>query len=147
MTAYLLDTNILSLLLRRNAVVGQRAEAAFAANTVIVLSPVVFYEVKRGLLKRDAKKQMEFFERLIPKFIWQDFERHDWKEAAQLWASQMNQGAPIEDADLLIAAQAKRLGAILVTDNEKDFDDLGVKTENWREGKYRDENFARFPRL
>jgi len=31
--------------------------------------------------------------------------------------------------------QAKRLGAILVTDNERDFDGLEVQVENWRKSK------------
>lgn len=129
---YLLDTNIISLLLRRHATVIQRTEAALVANATIILSPIVYYEVKRGLLKRDAKKQTDFFEQLMSKFAWQDFEPNDWEEAARLWASRMSKGAPITDADVLIAAQAKRLDAILVTDNTKDFADLGVKTENWK---------------
>ena len=132
MTTYLLDTNIISLVLRRDPVVEQRAEEAFATNAVVVLSPIAFYESKRGLLKRDAKKQMTFLEKLMPKLAWRDFERADWEQAAQLWAEREKAGRPIEDADLLIAAQAKRLGAILVTDNEKDFDGLGLQVENWR---------------
>lgn len=121
---YLLDTNIISLLLRRDPVIERRLEEAFAANATIVLSPIAFYETKRGLLKRDAKKQMAFFERPSPKFVWRDLERQDWEEAARLWAEREKKGQPIEDADLMIAVQAKRLGAILVTDNEKDFEGL-----------------------
>jgi predicted nucleic acid-binding protein len=75
---------------------------------------------------------MAFFDRLSPKFVWRDLERQDWEEAARLWAEREKAGQPISDADLMIAVQARRLGAILVTDNEKDFDDLGVKVENWR---------------
>jgi tRNA(fMet)-specific endonuclease VapC len=135
MTIYLLDTNIISFLLRRNQVVEKRLEDAFVANAIVVLSPVVFFEITRGLIRRDAKNQTAFLERLMPKFVWHDLERADWAEAARLWADRMNKGAPIEDADLLIAAQAKRLNAILVTDNAKDFDGLNVALENWREGK------------
>jgi predicted nucleic acid-binding protein len=52
-----------------------------------------------------------------------------------LWAERAKAGRPIEDADLLIAVQAKRLRAILVTDNEKDFDGFDVMVENWRGSK------------
>jgi tRNA(fMet)-specific endonuclease VapC len=135
MKTYLLDTNIISLLLRRDPIIERRIEEAFAANESIVLSPVVLYEIRRGLLKRDSKKQMGFFERLIPRLAWRDSERVDWELAAHLWAEREKMGRPIEDADLLIAAQAKRLGAILVTDNEKDFEGLGVTLENWRGSK------------
>jgi tRNA(fMet)-specific endonuclease VapC len=134
-SVYLLDTNIISLLLRRDPIVAQRLKDALAANATIVLSPIVFYEIQRGLLKRDAKKQRTFFERLSPKFVWCDLERQDWVEAAQLWAEREQAGRPISDADLMIAVQAKRLGAILVTDNERDFDGLGVQVENWRKSK------------
>jgi len=134
-SVYLLDTNIISLLLRRDPIVAQRLEDALAANATIVLSPIVFYETQRGLLKRDAKKQRTFFERLSPKFVWRDLERQDWAEAAQLWAEREQAGRPISDADLMIAVQAKRLGAILVTDNERDFDGWGVQVENWRKSK------------
>ena len=36
-----------------------------AANANIILSPVVFYEIKRGLLKKDARKQLGFFDQLV----------------------------------------------------------------------------------
>jgi predicted nucleic acid-binding protein len=83
-------------------------------------------------LKRDAKNQMQALERLVARFEWCDVLQADWEHAAYLWAERAKIGRPIEDADVLIAAQAKRLGAILVTDNEKDFDDLSVQIENWR---------------
>ena len=129
---YLLDTNIISALLRRDPIAEQRLENTLAANATIILSPIAFYETKRGLLKRDAKKQMAFFERLTSKLTWSDVEQKDWDEAARLWADREKAGAPIQDADLLIAVLTKRLRAILVTDNEKDFRDLGVRVENWR---------------
>ncbi len=132
MTIFLFDTNIISLLFRRNLEVERRAEVTFASNETVILSPVVLYEAKRGLIRRDAKKQMAFLDRLVSKFTWLDLARADWDEAARLWAERTRTGKPIDDADLLIAVQAKRLGAILVTDNEKDFDGLGVVIENWR---------------
>lgn len=134
MSVYLLDTNIVSFLLRRDPVVERNLEKAFRDNATIILSPVVYYEIKRGLIKHDAKNQTAFFERLIPRFAWRDVERPDWDESARLWVNRAMAGRPIEDADLLIAAQAKRLNAILVTDNAKDFDGLKVAIENWREG-------------
>ncbi|MBI5301450.1 MAG: hypothetical protein HY868_04880 [Chloroflexi bacterium] len=71
---------------------------------------------------------------MIPKFVWHEVEPQDWARAAQLWSQRELDGRPIADADVLIAAQVKRLGAILVTDNEKDFDDLGLQVENWKSG-------------
>jgi tRNA(fMet)-specific endonuclease VapC len=132
MIAYLLDTNIISALLKKEDEVERRLRETVAMKEMVFLSAVVHYEAKRGLLKRDAKNQMQGLERLVARFEWCDVLSADWELAAHLWVERTKIGKPIEDADLLIAAQAKRLGAILVTDNEKDFDDLGVKIENWK---------------
>jgi tRNA(fMet)-specific endonuclease VapC len=132
MKTCLLDTNILSAIIRKEAFAEQRFRQAVADDDVLLLSIVVFYEVRRGLLKRDAKKQTAVFEHLVNQIAWCDVVREDWELAARLWVERTKIGRPIEDADLLIAAQAKRLGAILVTDNEKDFDDLGLTLENWK---------------
>lgn len=132
MTTFLLDTNILSAILRKETTVEHRFRRAVADDDILLLSVVVHYEITRGLLKRDAKKQMVTFEYLANQLAWCDVIAEDWELAARLWAERFKSGRPLQDADLLIAAQAKRLGAILVTDNEKDFDDLGVKTENWK---------------
>ena len=134
MKTYLLDTNILSAIIRKEALAERHFRRALADDDVLLLSIVVFYKVKCGLLKRDAKKQMAVFEHLARQFAWCDVVQEDWEHAARLWVERSKIGRPIEDADLLIAAQAERLGAILVTDNEKYFDDLDVKIENWREG-------------
>ncbi|MCX7837887.1 MAG: PIN domain-containing protein [Anaerolineae bacterium] len=132
MTTFLLDTNILSAILRKDATVEQRLRQAIVDDDNLLLSVVVYFEIKRGLLKRDAKKQMATFEYLSNQFAWCDVIVEDWELAAHLWAERFKRGKPIVDADVLIAAQAKRLDAILVTDNIKDFADLGVKTENWK---------------
>ena len=135
MTAYLLDTNIISALLKKEDIVERRLRDTVALKEMVFLSAVVHYEAKRGLLKRDARNQMRALEHLVARFEWCDVIQADWELAAHLWVERTQVGRPIEDADLLIAAQAKRLGATLVTDNEKDFDDLGVKVENWRAGQ------------
>ncbi len=135
MTAYLLDTNIISALLKKQDAAERRLRETVAMKEMVFLSAVVHYEARRGLLKRDAKNQMQALEHLVARFEWCDVLPADWELAARLWVERTKIGKPIEDADVLIAAQAKRLGAILVTDNEKDFENLGVKIENWKDGQ------------
>jgi tRNA(fMet)-specific endonuclease VapC len=96
-----------------------------------MLSPVVYYEIQRGLLRRDARKQLRFFEQLVEALRWDDLQHADWRQAAQLWADEIASGRPPQDADILIAAQAHRLKAILVTANEDHFNHLGLRIENW----------------
>ena len=55
----------------------------------------------------------------------------DWQVAAQLWATMRNQGKQFSDADLLIAALAQRLNAVVVTADD-DFAALSIQRENWR---------------
>jgi len=74
---------------------------------------------------------MGFFDRLMKTLVWDDVQRVDWLTAAELWANETALGRPPQDADLLIAAQAHRLKAIVVTANEDHFASLGVKIENW----------------
>ena len=130
---YVLDTNILTALLRKEETATWRVQQALHANAEFLMCPVVFYEVYRGLLHRDARRQQGFFLQFTASFTWDDLAREDWEEAAQLWASLRRGGRPIEDdADLLIGTFAARRNAIVVTDNIKHFTPLGVPVENWR---------------
>ncbi len=56
----------------------------------------------------------------------------DWERAAQFWADSKSKGRQLSDIDILIAAIAHRIDAIIVS-SDADFDALPVKRENWRE--------------
>lgn len=130
---YVLDTNILTALLRREESAAQRMQQALIADAEFLMCPVVFYELYRGLLHQDAKRQQSFFLQFTATFTWDDLAREDWAEAAQLWARLRRSGRSIgNDADLLIGTFAVRRNAIVVTDNIQDFTPLGVPVENWR---------------
>ena len=128
---YLLDTNIITGILKQDALVVDHVTAALAADARLFLSPIVYYEIKRGPLRRDARKQLAFFEQLTQTLHWDDLQRADWNTAARLWAGEIAQGRPPQDADILIAAQSHRLKAILVTANADHFAHLGIRLENW----------------
>lgn len=96
-----------------------------------MMCPVVYFEIKRGLLKKNAAKQLQFFDNLISWCQWDDFTLEDWNVAAELWAQREVMGNPIEDADLLIAVYARQRDATLVTNNERHFAHLDLMLENW----------------
>lgn len=131
MTVYVLDTSIISLILRRQPEVRSRFNRALTSENAFLGCPVVWYEVRRGLLSRDAKGQIRTFDRLFSTFVWQDYTQLDWNLATELWKQRRQQGLPIGDADLLIGVFARNRNAQLVTDNEKDFVGLGLTVENW----------------
>lgn len=129
---YVLDTNILAAYLKQEALVGQRMVTARRYNAQFLLCPLVYYEIYRGLLKRESQRQLAFFLKLVDTFIWDEFNRQDWGQAAQLWATLQRQGTPLPDNDLLIGTFALRRNATVVTDNTRHFERLGVTLENWR---------------
>jgi tRNA(fMet)-specific endonuclease VapC len=114
---YVLDTNIVAAILRKEPVTIAQLQAALQADAEFLICPVVFYEVYRGLLHKDAKRQLAFFLQYVATFTWEDLARDDWEQAAQLWATARGQGRSMEDADLIIATYTVRREAILVTDN------------------------------
>ena len=128
--AYLLDTNIVSAALKRNPSVLEQLRAKLRANCRILLSAVVYYEVKRGLLKRDAMRQLARFEEMTRHWTWLDVEPSHWDAAAAQWAICQKAGVAVNDADLLLAVQARLTEAVVVT-NDGDFDYLDVECEDW----------------
>lgn len=131
MKRYVLDTNIVSLIVKRDVTVVNQFDTQVTDEDVLLGCPVVWYEARRGLLANDARSQMARFRTLFESFTWQDYTQDDWTLAAQWWANRRAVGKPIADADLLIAVFTYNRNAILITDNEKDFTGLGVTVENW----------------
>lgn len=131
MARYVFDTNIFTAILRQEPQIAERLTKANEGEQFL-LCPLVFYEVQRGLLYRDAKRQLAFFINYAARFIWSDFTQTDWQQAAQMWAKLRRQGRFVEDSDLLIGVYAAQRQAVVITDNEKDFAPLGIALENWR---------------
>ena len=60
------------------------------------------------------------------------FEPEDAQEAGEIRAALERLGAPLGPYDLLIAAQARRRSATLITANEREFARVpGLRIENW----------------
>jgi len=129
---WVLDTNILSYLLRSHASVRGRFNAARqATDALLVLSPVVDYEVRRYLLLKGATRNLAQYEALTAQWVEPPFYGAHRQQAAALWAERHRRGQPIEDADLLIAVTALRQDATLVTNNTGHFTGLGLRLEDW----------------
>jgi predicted nucleic acid-binding protein len=129
---YVLDANIWTALLKREVATIGRVREALSANAELVVCPVAFYEIYRGLESRDALRQMQAFLSYVAAFAWDDYTRADWEAAGRLWATARRLGHVVADADLLIAAYAQRRNAVVVTDNVGHFSPLGIPVQNWR---------------
>ena len=130
---YLLDTNVVTHLLKRTPPVVKKYRHALEQGDQVYLSAVVYYEVKRGLLHIRAAKQLRQLDEDFRNVLqWAPVSDAAWDGAAQLWAECRRRGKPhADDGDLLIAAQAHLLEAVLVTRNTRDFIDFQIRMENW----------------
>ena len=129
---YVLDTTVISDRIKYHPQVHDRLNAVGEAGHILGFCDPVRYEVLRGLLKINATQQLRLFqETIMPLMDHLALINDDWQAAAQLWATMRNQGRQFSDVDLLIAALAQRLNAVVVTSDE-DFAALPIKREDWR---------------
>jgi predicted nucleic acid-binding protein len=139
MAAYLLDTNIIYPIVKRNedgVKLKGKILSVLKRNDYILLCPVVFYEIARGLYHSEAKQQLAFFWKLAEDFEWRDLTESTWDSGAKKWAECRKEGMSTDkeeglDVDVLIAAQAEENDAVVVTRNVKHFQYLGVAYETW----------------
>ena len=139
MAKYLLDSNIVTCILRKKNEADLRIIRKFQdvlrTNARILVCPMVFYEVARGLYHKNARKQLGALAVFVDKFVWCEFDSETWYKGAQLWANCRRDGTPTGhglDKDVLIAAQVCKQNAILVTNNTKHFKRFGITFENWQ---------------
>jgi tRNA(fMet)-specific endonuclease VapC len=130
-----LDTNIaIALLNRTGASVREHFDAAQAEGTAIAISVVVFHELMFGAA---ASERRERNEAKIALLISQDiailpFEEADAPHAADIRAHLRRLGTPIGPYDVFIAAQARRVGATLVTSHGREFERVpALRLADW----------------
>ena len=135
MTTYLLDTNAcIALINGTEANVRRRFQRAVARDSVVLLSSIVAFELWYGVAKSPRKDSNR--QRLAAFFAgpleWTLFDEDDAQAAGTVRAELEASGTPIGAYDVLLAGQARRRGAILVTSNTKEFVRVdGLKREDW----------------
>lgn len=135
----LLDSNIITFILRERPPVTSRFNEALKTDAVFVSSDVVDFEVRRYLLLKGASRQLRRYEDLARHWSPVSLGRNDWLAAAELWAELHRVGRSIEDRDLLIAVSALKERATLVTGNTRHFEQLGVALLDWTKTRSPDE--------
>jgi tRNA(fMet)-specific endonuclease VapC len=128
---YLLDTNVISNLIRFPDGKAARRVAGLKSGE-LGTSIIVSAELKFGYVRKSSKR----LERLVEGSL-ASFEVAAWDAPADLSYARLrshleSKGKTIGQNDMLIAAHAIALGAVLVTDNETEFSRVpGLKIENW----------------
>jgi tRNA(fMet)-specific endonuclease VapC len=135
MTTYLLDTNACIALINGTEVnVRRRFQRAVARESMILLSSIVAFELWYGVAKSQRKEsntqRLETF--FAGPLEWTLFDEDDARAAGAVRAELEKVGKPIGAYDVLLAGQARRRGATLVTSNAKEFTRVqGLKWEDW----------------
>jgi tRNA(fMet)-specific endonuclease VapC len=132
---YLLDTNACIALINGNpSQVRERFQRTIATGDSITVSSVVAFELWYGVAKSTRKvantKRLEAF--LAGPLDLLAFDDEDARIAGTIRAVLEAGGTPIGAYDLLIAGQALRHGATLVTANVSEFSRVaGLTWEDW----------------
>ena len=100
-----------------------------------VMSAVTFAELTYGVQASAAAKRKQnqsVLDSLVLHLAVLDWPQDAAKHYAEIRADLKKRGAQLGAADLMIAAHARAMGAIVVTNNLKDFERVkGLAVENW----------------
>lgn len=129
---YMLDTDTCAFILRRSSqALLDRIQTIPLERQVMSMVTLaeLLYGVQISSRKKENRAAVDALTRHLSVIEWS----HDAAEHyAEIRADLKKKGQPIGSNDLMIAAHARSLGAIVVTNNVKDFRRVkGLKHENW----------------
>jgi tRNA(fMet)-specific endonuclease VapC len=131
---FCLDTNIvIGVMSGRLPMAANRLQEEINGSVRVLVPSIVIYELRFGIA-RSARRAAN--ERALDLFLapleTPSFEVNDAVEAADIRAGLHHRGTPIGPYDILIAAQARRRGAALVTANLREFRRVpGLLVQDW----------------
>ena len=131
MTRYLLDTNILSDLIRNPQGKAAKRIAKVGEDNVCT-SIIVAAELRYGCARSGSRRLIEAVEELLSEIDILPFDVPADAAYGMIRTALEASGRPIGGNDLLIAAHAQAVAATIVTANEGEFKRVrGLKVENW----------------
>lgn len=140
---YLLDTNILSNIIKPTPSETLLAWMSERADTELFISSLTLAEIQRGILEKPAGKKRRALEAWFsgsegPQALFKDRILAFDEDAGLIWARLMADGRASGRSrsalDMIIAAIGEANECVVVTDNEKDFPGIEIinpmKAEN-----------------
>jgi tRNA(fMet)-specific endonuclease VapC len=132
---FCLDTNIIIHALNsRRPEFAARISDELRAGRPLLVPAIVRYELEYGFAKGERRAaNRAILETLLARgFEQHAFDEGDATEAGDIRAALEAQGTPIGPYDILIAAQARRRSAVLVTLNRREFERVpGLMVTDW----------------
>ena len=129
---YIIDTNIISALMKNDSEVKIRLQNAFLNGSEVFISGLSYYEIKRGLLAISATNKLRIFNEICRRFrilLLDDIRIFD--KASEIYADLKPKGKLIKDADILIASMALVYEITLVSDDSDFLRINNLTVENW----------------
>jgi len=132
---FCLDSNVVIFAMNlRRPKIAARLDEELAAGTPLMVPAIVLFELEYGCAKSERREQsraaLALF--LSAGFEQPRFDEDDAREAGEIRAYLEGRGEPIGVCDILIAAQARRRGATLVTSNGREFERVpGLIVTDW----------------
>lgn len=128
----LLDTDILSAILKRQPNALMRGQRYLSDHPRFSFSLMSRFEILRGLKARNATTQIFDFESFCAVSEVLPLNEDVVIRASDTYAALYQSGKLIQDADLLIAATALAHGIVLASNNLSHFNRiLGLSVDNW----------------
>jgi predicted nucleic acid-binding protein len=132
MTTYALDTNIVTYYLKGNKTIVDRVTHETDNKNVIVIPPIVFYEIKRWLLTINSVKKLTLFETMCSLSGISSIDREILETASAIFSDLQKKGIVVGDNDILIASYCIHYDLTLVTNNEQHFKYIeNLEIVNW----------------
>ena len=129
---YMLDTNICSYIIRNKPQSIKTKLQEVEQNHTVALSSIVVSELLYGATKKDSPKLMRIVSAFIDNFIIYDYSKVSAQSYANIRTDLEKKGQIIGANDLLIASHALSLGAVLVTNNTREFERVEkLVLEDW----------------
>lgn len=129
---FLLDTNICIYIIKKKP---KQVIDMFLTLPIgsVGISSITLAELQYGIAKSiNVEKNREALEKFLTPFEVLDFDQNAANCYGDIRAELERRGTPIGSLDMLIAAHARSLDVILVTNNEKEFVRIvDLKIENW----------------
>jgi tRNA(fMet)-specific endonuclease VapC len=131
---WLLDTNTLAYLVNRSSG-SERIKRRLSGRSPgeVRLSAITLSEVHYGLARGDVSlERRDAFKELLDLFQVEDYPAAAAADYGEIRAGLERAGKRIGPYDLLIAAHARHIRALLVTNNEREFRRVpGLAVQNW----------------
>ncbi|MCL2441727.1 MAG: type II toxin-antitoxin system VapC family toxin [Treponema sp.] len=127
---YMLDTDTVSFIVKRDPVVLKKLSEH--DNDDICVSAVTCAELFFGLEKKGSIKLFNEVESVIEKMSVINFDKPQSEIYGKIRLELEKSGVPLDNMDMLIAAAALSIDAVLISHNTKHFSRIkGLKAEDW----------------